>query len=389
MNENRGLNQERCLGLACWIWIIASVLFGRTTLEGLSFLSSTLLYKLGRYAVYVLLIAIILRYARPNTQKRFWIMFVVALALGISLLCSKEVVLVSVLLFVCASVNARPSRIMKAYFVAHLLVLVITVFLSTIRVIDPNVMHRGETVRRTFGFIHPNAVGSELCVLTNCYLVLRGKKLSRWEILGGYLLSLVVFLLTDCRMAFIVTVFVLSGALVVKSAKADIVKRYLPVITYVILGGTIIASLFFSFVDNNKFVLLNKLDVVFSYRFDYMYASFQELGVSLFGKPATANTLLDNSFARVFFINGLIPYLLFVGTCLQVTRIFVWRRNSLLLIVWCGILLSGFLENSLFRMEYNWAFLVAGSMLPRQKQRSDENLRQWAKRMLTGIWAKE
>ena len=42
----------------------------------------------------------------------------------------------------------------------------------------------------------------------------------------------------------------------------------------------------------------------------------------------------------------------------------------------------GFMENTLFRVEYNWAFLVAGSMLLSGEEQTNERFSQWLKRMV-------
>ena len=382
LNIRKEKANDLCLLACIYVWIFSSVLFGRTTIESALGAVSHYIYQFGRYAVYAALAASILCCNRPDKRMHFWCVVVTAAVLAVSVLFSREVVLISILLFTCAARNVRPRRIVMTYFAAHLSVVAITLLLCLFGDIDPNVMHRGSVIRRTFGFNHPNAFGGELCVLSYCYLYLRGMALTYKEIIAGYVITVVLYLQTDCRTAFMVLMLILTCVLVLKYFGTERLAKYLPGVAYTVLGIVVFAGLFFSFFDNDKIPLLNKLDQIFSYRFDCMYDSFKQLGVSLFGTRAKETTMLDNSFVRVFFVNGAVTFVILVAFCGLTTHCFSKSKNVILLLTWCAFILMGFMENTLFRVEYNWAFLVAGSMLLSGEEQTNERFSQWLKRMV-------
>ena len=154
------------------------------------------------------------------------------------------------------------------------------------------------------------------------------------EIIAGYVITVVLYLLTDCRTAFMVLMLILTCVLVLKYFGTERLAKYLPGVAYTVLGIVVFAGLFFSFFDNDKIPLLNKLDQIFSYRFDCMYDSFKQLGESLFGTRAKETTMLDNSFVRVFFVNGAVTFVILVAFCGLTTHCFSKSKNVILLLTW-------------------------------------------------------
>lgn len=374
------LNRKNLYKISLIIWIVSSIFFGRTTIGGIIGNIAITIYSLGRITTYMLLFCTILWGGLK--KKEITKAIIVLVILLLSAASSGEIVLVGVLLFVMAAKNINPDEILTVYFKIHLAVLLITVILAMTHIIDMNVMNRGPIQRYSFGFSHPNGFGSEVLTVVVCYVTKKWNKLKNYELVVITGLGCFFLQVADCRMASLVLILYVICFLTIKNIykyKVNVVaiKNVVILIFFAVILVTVCMTFFYS--DQNN--VLRIVDKIFSYRFNAMHTLYKVQGIKLFGQKILDDTLIgiDNSYARVFLIGGIVPFLILIVFSVRICNIFAKRNEVKYLLAFATIILSGFIENNFFRIENNFCFLIGGAYLlsgyykRRRKKHNDKN----------------
>lgn len=93
-----------------------------------------------------------------------------------------------------------------------------------------------------------------------------------------------------------------------------------------------------------------------------MFQAYQNFGISLFGHHVDLN-MVDNSFIRLLLLNGLLFFCLYIIFLCVDLRYFYKRRDTIGLLIMTAMILTGFCENVLFRMEYNFPLMLAANYM--------------------------
>ena len=361
---NFKLKRNKLYNICLFSWILISILFGRTTLNATLGDIGTYIYSFGRLIIYLLLCLLIL-WDNLN-RKKIVLILITAMFLFISVKESGELVLIGILLFVVASNKIDTKKIISVYLKAHILVTLLALIFALINFTDINIMHRGIIQRNSFGFSHPNGFGNEILTIMICYISNRWNKIKNLELFICEIIGVLLLYPADCRMAtavlsfFIIITFIIKTFISYKIRLKMIWDISLFMFITIILF-TIYVSVFFS----KENFLLNTLDYILSFRFSAIDTIYQIQGITLFGQKFLNTNLvgIDNSYARILLINGLIPFIILVIFCINIQYQFYKHKDIKILLAFMSISLSGFIENNFFRIENNFCFLVGGSYL--------------------------
>lgn len=346
------------------VWIVVSVFFGRTMIDDVIGTTAITIYSMGRILIYALLFCVIL-WGRISRNETISLMSV-SIILILSAMNSGEVVLLGVMLFVVAAKGINSEEIMQTYLKTHIAIVVTTIILAVTHVIDMNVMSRGLTQRNSFGFSHPNGFGGEILTIIVCYTTIKWGELSNIKLMLFTAIGLIFLQKADCRMASVVLILYILCVLIIKNfykyrVNVNLIGNAVKAIFVVLMAVTIFAIIGYSY----KNTALRIIDSVLSYRFDAMHTIYEAQGIKLFGQKILDETLvgIDNSYARVLLICGLIPFAVLAVFSITICNEFTKRKELKYLLAFAAIMLSGFIENNFFRIESNYCFLIGGTYL--------------------------
>lgn len=359
-----GLSKKNLYKICLIIWIVFSIFWGRTTIDEVVGDVAITIYSLGRAITYVLLFCIVLW--NGLTKKETATIIIISVILLLSAVSSSEMVLFGVMLFVIASPKINPDELLAVYFKTHLFILMVTILLAWTHIIDTNIMSRGLIQRNSFGFSHPNSFGGEVITVVICYVTRRWKKMKNYELIAIVGLGYCFLQAANCRMASLVLVIYTICFLIIKNIykyKVNVVfiKNVVVLMFLTIVLLTVYMTFFYSY--QNK--ILQIIDGIFSYRFSVMNAVYRVQGIKLFGQKIIDDTLvgIDNSYARVLLIGGVIPFLILVTFSWKLCNEFAKKNEVKYLLAFATIVLSGFIENNFFRVENNFCFIIGGAYL--------------------------
>lgn len=341
------------------VWIICSVFFGRTTVVDVLPISLDI-YKYGRYLVYgIFLLLLSISIVRKGYQKKeFWALLIIGAITAISVINSGEVVAISMVLFCAASKTASQKKIVGCFFFTHLAVVALTVLLSFSGVIPENITYRGSIVRYTFGFSHANALGVEMLVLILGYFFLRWKRIKLWEIILWAFLSVFFFIATNCRAVGGIILLFLICVICVKYIRIARIMQVLYWIGNAMLTVVVLLSFYFTVFFKPGNPIIDKANELLSYRGSWMSEAYHKFGISLFGHDVEVGTI-DNAYARLLLMNGAVFFVLFVIILFWCLSVFYKKNDMIGLLCMMEMILLGFCENALFRMEYNFPLILA------------------------------
>lgn len=354
------INQKKIFYLCVVMWLVFSVFFGKTTLQSMCGISSISIYTYGRYFVYLVLLILFLK--KEYKQTALIAIFFAATAVCATIIFSGEKVLLSILLLCAVADKVKTKELVKIFLCTHLCIIFLTAVLSGTGIISENVMNRGAVIRNTMGFSHPNALGIEYLIVVFCYFYLRWNKAGCKDYILISLATIIFYKYTDCRTDTLIIIFFLISIILIKSVKV----RLKLTLAYWIANFSILvsvgATLFTLFFYDKTSKIMCIADEMFSFRLSKIHICFLEYGLTLVGQRSNIE-MIDNSFARVLLINGVFPFLVLVIFCVICARVLYKNKNICMLLIFSGIMLTGFMENIIFRMEYNFVFIVVAGYI--------------------------
>ncbi len=353
------VKKEKIFYFCIILWIVFSVFLGRTTITE-RIKNNLLFYTYGRYLVYVILCLLL---CFDTYKKTSFISIIISASIFlVSAFLSREKVVISVLLFCIASKYAKPKKVVKYFLITHLLIVTFTMILSSCGIISENLMHRGEIARLSYGFSHPNAIGVEMLVILLSYFYLRQQKI-RWI---DYILWIIILIWffdrTNCKTTIIVAVLFLISFFITNFFNSKKLHQRIYWFSNIILITVVASSLYLTFFFDEQNRFMKKIDILLSFRPTIMFQAYQNFGISLFGHHVDLN-MVDNSFIRLLLLNGLLFFCLYIIFLCVDLRYFYKRRDTIGLLIMTAMILTGFCENVLFRMEYNFPLMLAANYM--------------------------
>ena len=249
----------------------------------------------------------------------------------------------------------------------------------------PNVIMDTERIRYSLGFTWVTSAPVLFVFASMLFLHLERKRLNGWIFVFLLQLATALFILTDTKMAFFTTIFVLVITLTwwqkpswldwLENRWVKLVVLWLPVIL------TIVAMLLAGLYQGAGF--MGKLNDILSGRLANAAEAWQKYGLSFFGqsivwagqgityKPGMQYLYVDCSYLNILLNYGLIFLLLVFSWCRQVVLDLYQRHDLLYLAFFVVILLFSFVEVRLINPLYNPFILAGGSYIKLTERRKE------------------
>lgn len=246
-------------------------------------------------------------------------------------------------LFIWASAGIDLKKIFKVSFFTMLFTLIITTFSSLVGIIPNLALYRDGTFRYFMGETYTTIFSSIVfftCVSFVCWNIrTKSKKLVAITFISIIIVGFITYFLTDTRNDLLCSLML---ALIVpwrhyeKILKVTFTRCLILVFPTIVFGWTIISTYFFDMrqpvwnllnkVFSNRLALDNFASVVYPVT---LFGRFiKEHGNGFSAKPSHFYFFIDSSFARVYFLNGLIAFVFLYVVMQLAFYIMIKQKND-------------------------------------------------------------
>lgn len=359
-----------------FIFCFTEILFS-TRLETIFGVPTEWLNKMMAYLMLVLLLIQIVFFQK---YKRIELVKIVCVGIPfvISALMSKNNSLLCAFLFITAGKDADMDRIVKMLYKLSVIMIMTITILSLVGVIEDRIVYRGELLRHSFGFSHPNTLGQRFFILFACRFYLRFDHIKWWDYLLAMGATIFCYIVPNSQTAVIMLIVMCIGTVVLKAAEKVDKQTAVGSGMIVCSLGINFMSVVLSFIDLRNKPLLYALDSLLHKRFSACNAVLKLFGIRLFGQkvivaqtaeraqfgiPSWVHLYLDNAYCSMLVIYGVVAYVLF--TLFYVMNMKVQLKNGHRNMVFILFLISvyGLMERTLFIMTFNVFLLSASSLI--------------------------
>lgn len=379
--KDRLINAEKppkgdCLTTYIFTFWFATEILLSVNLQNVAGISMNLLTQFQAVLTLALLIVQI-AWFQNYTKQEFWCIAGISVLLTIAMMTSGIRSLFSAWLFIVASQNTDFDEIIRiAYNVLLVMLLVVILFYFAGVIPDP-LYYRGNHLRFSFGFTHPNTFGARLFQLVACRCYLRRRRLRWWDSVVALALAFFAYVVPNSQAATV-------GILLVCVVMLGIyLKIKLPVWCLVTFAACIPAvSVVLSWINVREYPLLARIDRMLSSRFTCVHIVWQRYGVTLFGHRIYVtpqeraliglkqSLWLDNAYGHVLLRYGAAVFLLFVAGYLYTIYWHGKRCHGVLVGILLVYALYGVEEIYLQMLSYNVFLLVMAPILYNKRAES-------------------
>lgn len=315
------------------------------------------------------------------TLKQWIVLIITFLIISFSSFVANDQVLLSSFIVAFAFKNFSYKKLVSISFYSTLIAFIIVVVLSSMSIINPNLIYRGAGVIRTaFGFLHPNIAGAIYLSLIVRLLEIKKSNMSfLWLLLIG-LFSTYFFTKTDSKttiVMLVVTALFFFAHTMFKDKKGyDSIIFFIGTITtpMMFLSSLLLAVNY----PTSQFSI--KINDLLTGRIYYIKQFLDKYGISLIGQEinllswADSKTvigsvpmILDNSYMQLLIKFGFIPSLLYL---IIITAI-IWKLyktdNIFQIIVIIVFQLFGFSQSQMLQVSINYSILLVSLILNNKK----------------------
>lgn len=360
------------------LWYSTEILFN-TTLKALMGVRIEIISNVVSWLIFVLIMIKIVIF-QSYKRKELIIIIGITLPIIIATVLSGNRTLLSTWMFIVASKNNDLDEIVHIAYTILKIMIPFVIILCILGFIEDHTMMRGSIQRFSLGFSHPNQLGLRIFQLILCNLYVNREKLGIFNYCYAILTILFTIKVPNSQTAYISLIVMLILLLIYKyieNQKQIFVKIY----SGGLLIGTVLLnvfSIFFSFIDVNKNMLLSQIDKWMSGRFSWGHRAWQIYGISFWGQRVyvseeevgkiglTSRLYLDNAYLSILLRYGILVFLIFfILYSLLVGKMIIQKRYLLAIILFLYAL-YGTMENGLYMMSHN-IFLIAFADLLYQK----------------------
>lgn len=311
--------------------------------------------------------------------KYFIIMTVVLTGLYLSYRNTQNDVLLYSAVFIVMAGNLSFDRIVKLHFkIVAGSVLCAVVFCAFGMAQDIVIDFRYGT-GHSFGTYHPNMFAAMVSSASLAWGYLQ-YKIHPYKISGGLLtVSVFLYLLTMSRTNSVIVAFFAFMILIYKMMERTHTEKLLNLLKITVLaamGGAIYLMLFYQQIQEG---LLS--DANFLVRFSQGYGIYQRYGISLFGNQIKLVTvaeaiasgksaaILDSAYLSLLLNHGLAATVLFLFCQMKIFKRAIQKRNYMIILIATLYAVSGFMEQNIFIVYYNFTLLTTfGKLVPQYEK---------------------
>ena len=279
---------------------------------------------------------------------------------------------------ICGMKKIRINKVISYIFLAHVVGMIIIIDSTLIGLIPDNIILRGNSIRHSLGFNHPNALGARIFQILFMYIYMLDDKQQKVKVLPILFISFITYQLT--KSITVVLLMALSAVLIFivriirkKEHKAKkivffIFSKFKWMFLFIPIIATYVIVTFESIRNYFKGTFLARI-LQAKYYFDFY-------GFSLFGKQLEINNgidnyqleisklyTLDNGYMYLLLGYGIIAFTLFLFGNFLLSKRLIKNKMFIPLIIIFIYALYGFAETTMIRFTYNFSVIFFSYIL--------------------------
>lgn len=370
------LNKQRLFEISFIFWTLCNIVLQFTTVADRIGWYGRVLLKDITLIVFAVCLVIIFFLEKYKKSEFLWIIFLLIVSL-LSFFKTRSFTFLSIFLFVCASKNINLEKVFHKLFWSELAICTLVIIFALVGLIQNRNSQDVDGISRIcFGFVHPNSCGAIMINLSFLNVLLYKGRMRLWNY--GLLIGLIVLNIIGpkCKTAIVIlcllTLFVLilsTDSKWIKQTVSVFLKR-VPVILIVFsFIGVVLYSKGSTFI-----MMLNEFLSTRLYQMSYFWERYN---VNLFGQTldiinsgaasyTTQAHALDNGYLYLVLGYGLIPFVVFCFFMIKVVQKIALSKEHILMVVFILMLVVGFMETILFKIELNSLLLLYAWVLFRE-----------------------
>lgn len=356
-------------------WYSTEIIFNTTLKTIFGVLVESLSNIISGIVFCLLLLQIV--FFQSYKKKELFIIIVVTLPIVVATVLSEHRILLSAWMFIVACKNNNFERVIRIAYKILLITIPIIFILRWAGFIEDYIMVRGNAIRYSLGFSHPNQLGLRIFQLIACHCFVHRDKLRARNYFIIVLAIFFTIIIPNSQTAYICVIGFFLLLLIyqyISGYQPTFVKLYAQILTIgvLLLNGLSILLSYIN-VSRNKYLAL--MDRWMSTRFLQCHRVWSIYGVSFFGQRIyvseaewrtigiTRRLWLDNAYAAILLRYGLLVFLIVSAAYLILLKRKVENREYILVIILFLYSLYGVMENGLFALSHNIFLLAFADLL--------------------------
>ncbi|WP_022760887.1 hypothetical protein [Butyrivibrio sp. AD3002] len=376
MNEKRERLSEYLMYFVLSIWFSTEIIFN-TNLEYVFWWKKTYVNALVKYICLALLVVQIIILQHYNAKEMI-LLTALSIPMVLGTLNSDYNIMISTWLFIVASKYIDFDKFARIAYIALILMMLLVFYLYFFGWIDDTTIFRGNLLRHSWGYTHPNWLGIRVfqIILLHCYI--RRDKLFFIDYAVVFLGAWFVDRVPNCKTAYYALIFFLVALLFGKLMDCfeDGDTFFAKVLILIAIVSNIV-SVVLSVINVKAYPVLKAFDTFMSKRFSWCHKTLKYYGITLFGRNIELYTRRMNSLVRKFYVDTaymaiLIRYGIVVFCIFSIlyicAMIYLFRaRNYFLILIMSLYAVYGIMENTFFSMNQNIFLLLLAFPLYQKK----------------------
>ncbi len=371
---------ERMYIILVFLWSFLNVITYGTTLIQYEYIFNTInnfLYILWTLFRVFVCIKVIIQFEK----KDFIILFLIFLTILMSLF-NEGGWIAEGIWIICGTKKTNIRKIIQYIFIAHLTGFTVIISFNLIGIIQDYTIMRGNTLRHSLGFNHPNALGARIFQLLLMYsYLLKGKKLLAQLTIITIAVFITYKLTGSITVLSLMILFALMTCLFTMLNKnrhltKKIINFLISKTKWLFLLFPVIATyaiIYFDFFES--YFKGNLLARILQTKYYFVH-----YGISLFGKQLEINNsidnyelqisnlyTLDNGYMYLLLGYGISSFLIFVIGNFLLSRKLLLIKNYYALLIIVLYALYGFTETMMIRFTYNFSIIFFAYLLWKTK----------------------
>lgn len=352
--------------LALWI---ASETFFSSTAERFFFWNTEDANDFMAYLILAFLLIQIVFFQQYKARE-LMIILIISIPIAIATIKSSYNTMMATWIFIVATKYLDFDKVIKISYYIQLIIVLLVIYMFFTGIIDEYTMYRGNLLRHSLGFSHPNQLGMRVFQLavSRCYL--KRSKIGFFDVFVVLAAALFINSVANSKTSYysLIILSILMGVHILHSMIGNKGHKFASVMVF----GAIVAnfgSVILSFVNVKKYALLSKFDVMMSKRFSASYRTMRYYGVSIWGQDIKKivkrhvigkhyRFFLDNAFMTILLRYGVVVFILFSALFI-ITMIYLKEKKQYMLLEMLFLYsIYGVMENNFFSISHNLFLLV-------------------------------
>lgn len=382
VNEDTFLSRKQLLFYGAWIVFLLSVILDRTMWAANSE-AVVMILKLGRYAAYA--IGMVNIFLEGFEKKNLFMMIGMMGISVLSFLSSSNITMVLYMVLFAAAYNLQGEQFLKVSICVQGFLLTLIVIGSQIGIIEDYIFTPESRLRHGLGFSWTTTSAILFLFIVFEYIAVRKEKIKYIEFVILEVISFVLYVLTDSRMAFaLCSVYLVFNLLIKLFHYRFRITQFFKKLFVLVPSALCVFAILIHYFYNPDNATWRKFNDLLSGRLRLGRQGIADYGISLFGTPiewvgysadAVEGTYnyVDCSYLQILLEYGLLFLVMVIAIYTLIIHKAVKNENYLLLWSVIFVLVFSITEPRLMNLSFNpFPILVMCSLGLKEKELESE-----------------